>query len=123
MQITVVPPANADSVPVRVTATPKGAFDPNQGNNTTDTTTDLVKTKLAGGGFAFGCNAAPTGAEPGAVAGLFATLSRWLVCVVVVAARGSKPNTNMPSFPSASAPCGSTACRSARRVPTTDTLG
>lgn len=74
VQITVVPPANADSVPVRVTATPKGAFDPNQGNNTTDTTTDLVKTKLAGGGFAFGCNAAPTGAEPGAVAGLFATL-------------------------------------------------
>jgi MYXO-CTERM domain-containing protein/uncharacterized repeat protein (TIGR01451 family) len=74
VMITVVPPANADSVPVRATVTPKGAFDPNTGNNTTDTTTDLIKTKLAGGGFAFGCSTAPTPASPGAVAGLFATL-------------------------------------------------
>jgi len=74
VKITVVPPANADSVPVKVSVTPKGAFDPNTGNNTSNGTTDLTKTKLAGGGFAFGCSAAPGAAEPSAAAGLFATL-------------------------------------------------
>lgn len=74
VKITVVPPANADSVPVRVNVTPKGAFDPNSGNNTSDGTTELTKTKLAGGGFAFGCSAAPGAPDPSATAGLFATL-------------------------------------------------
>ena len=74
VKITVVPPANVDSVPVKVNVTPKGANDPNTGNNSQNGVTDLTKTKLAGGGFAFGCSAAPTGADPSAVAGLFATL-------------------------------------------------
>ncbi len=74
VKITVIPPANAESVPVKVNVTPKGAFDPNTGNNASNGITELTKTKLAGGGFSFGCSAAPGSAEPGAVAGLFATL-------------------------------------------------
>jgi MYXO-CTERM domain-containing protein/uncharacterized repeat protein (TIGR01451 family) len=74
VKITVVPPSNAESVPVKVSVTPKGAFDPNTGNNTSDGTTELTKTKLAGGGFAFGCSTAPGAADPSAAAGLFATL-------------------------------------------------
>ena len=69
VQITIVPPAGARSIPTHVTTTPKGATDPSTDNNTSNTDTLLTLTKLSGGGFSFGCSAVPGAAEPSALSG------------------------------------------------------
>lgn len=78
LHITVLPPQDATSIAVQVSATPKGAVDPNTGDNSVDVNTDLGPAgayKLAGGGFGLGCSAAPTGAaQPGAALGFLGSL-------------------------------------------------
>jgi uncharacterized repeat protein (TIGR01451 family) len=71
VQIVVVPGAGASSIVSSGTVTPKGAVDPNPDSNSTTSTLSLGK--LSGGGFAFGCSAAP-GSQASDIGGLLGTL-------------------------------------------------